>query len=37
MSVAEMSQAAQLGNWFSGNQHMLGLLEEDIFQFMPNT
>ena len=37
MSIAEMTQAARLGNWFSGNQHMMGLLEEDIFQFMPNT
>ncbi|KAJ5742895.1 transcriptional regulator family: Fungal Specific TF [Penicillium manginii] len=36
MSTAEMFQAAQLGNWFSSNQHMLGLLEEDIFQVMPN-
>lgn len=36
MSMDEMWQAAQLGNWFSGNQHMLGLLEEDIFQSMPN-
>lgn len=33
LSVAEMSQAAQLGNWFSGNQYMMGLLEEDLFQF----
>lgn len=36
MSTAEMSQAAQLGNWFSGNQYMMGLLEEDMFQFNPN-
>lgn len=35
MSVAEMSQAAQLGSWFSGNQYMMGLLEEDMFQFNP--
>jgi hypothetical protein len=35
MSMAEMSQAAQLGNWFSGNQYMMGLLEEDMFQFNP--
>lgn len=33
VSVAEMSQAAQLGNWFSGNQYMMGLLEEDLFLF----
>ncbi|CAG8151121.1 unnamed protein product [Penicillium olsonii] len=25
--------AAQLGNWFWGNQYMMGLLEEDISQF----
>ncbi|KAF3396369.1 hypothetical protein F1880_007052 [Penicillium rolfsii] len=36
MSVAEMSQAAQLGSWFSGNQYMMGLLEEDMFQLHPN-
>lgn len=36
MSVAEMSQAAQLGNWFSGNQYMMGLMEEDMFQLNPN-
>lgn len=35
MSMAEMSQTAQLGNWFSGNQYMMGLLEEDMFQFSP--
>lgn len=35
-SMAEMSQAVQLGNWFSGNQYMMGLLEEDLFQFNPN-
>ncbi|KAJ5573733.1 transcriptional regulator family: Fungal Specific TF [Penicillium hispanicum] len=35
-SEAEMSQAAQLGNWFSGNQYMMGLLEEDLFQFNPS-
>jgi hypothetical protein len=32
ISVVEMSQAAQLGSWFSGNQYMMGLLEEDMFQ-----
>ncbi|KAJ5689226.1 hypothetical protein N7462_003618, partial [Penicillium macrosclerotiorum] len=36
MSLAEMSQAAQLGNWYSGNQYMMGLLEEDLFQINPN-
>jgi hypothetical protein len=35
MSMVEMSQAAQLSNWFSGNQYMMGLLEEDMFQFNP--
>ncbi|KAJ5775203.1 uncharacterized protein N7511_000214 [Penicillium nucicola] len=30
---AEMVQAAQLGNWFWGNQYMMGLLEEDLSQF----
>ncbi|KAJ5280356.1 hypothetical protein N7478_005728 [Penicillium angulare] len=35
-SITEISQAAQLGNWFSGNQYMMGLLEEDLFQFNPN-
>lgn len=30
---AEMAQAAQLGNWFWGNQYMMGLLEEDLSQF----
>ncbi|KAJ5919957.1 transcriptional regulator family: Fungal Specific TF [Penicillium verhagenii] len=35
-SEAEMMQAAQLGNWFSGNQYMMGLLEEDYVQFNPN-
>ncbi|KAJ5672818.1 transcriptional regulator family: Fungal Specific TF [Penicillium longicatenatum] len=36
MSEAEMMQTAQLGNWFSGNQYMMGLLEEDLVQFNPN-
>lgn len=36
MPVAGISQAAQLGNWFSGNQYMMGLMEEDMFQFNPN-
>ncbi|KAE9582028.1 hypothetical protein CGMCC3_g1959 [Colletotrichum fructicola] len=26
-------QTAQLGNWFSGSQYMMGLLEEDLSQF----
>ncbi|KAJ5317981.1 hypothetical protein N7508_002489 [Penicillium antarcticum] len=33
---AEMAQAAQLGNWFWGNQYMMGLLEEDLSQFTPS-
>lgn len=36
MPIPELSQAAQLGNWFSGNQYMMGLMEEDMFQFNPN-
>ncbi|KAM0323187.1 hypothetical protein ACHAQA_009037 [Verticillium albo-atrum] len=28
-------QSEQLGNWFSGNQQMMGLLEEDLSQFGP--
>ncbi|EKV10931.1 C6 transcription factor, putative [Penicillium digitatum PHI26] len=27
--------ATQLGNWFWGNQYMMGLLEEDLSQFNP--
>ncbi|KAL2257532.1 hypothetical protein VTK26DRAFT_9511 [Humicola hyalothermophila] len=27
--------ANELGNWFSGNTHILGLLEEDLSQFEP--
>ena len=34
-ATAEMAQAAQLGNWFWGNQYMMGLLEEDLSQFNP--
>jgi hypothetical protein len=29
------SQATELGNWFSGNTHILGLLEEDLSGFEP--
>lgn len=36
MPEAEMIQAAQLGNWFYGNQYMMGLLEEDLVHFNPN-
>jgi hypothetical protein len=28
-------QAAQLGDWFEGGRHMMGLLEEDLSQFQP--
>jgi hypothetical protein len=27
----------QLGSWFSGNQHMMGLLEEDMSLWDPAT
>lgn len=37
VTMGEMSEAAQLGNWFSGNQYMMGLLEEDMFQFNPSS
>lgn len=30
------SQTAQLGNWFSGNQYMMGLLEEDLSLIDPS-
>lgn len=26
----------QLGTWFSGNQYMMGLLEEDLSMFDPS-
>lgn len=29
------SHASDLGNWFSGNTHILGLLEEDLSEFEP--
>jgi len=28
-------QSAQLGDWFEGGRHMMGLLEEDLSQFQP--
>lgn len=31
--AGEMAQAAQLGDWYSGNRYMMGLLEEDLSQF----
>ncbi|BDD58791.1 hypothetical protein MAP00_004041 [Monascus purpureus] len=30
-------QSTQLGNWFSGNRYMMGLLEEDLSQFDPSS
>ncbi|OHX01015.1 fungal specific transcription factor domain-containing protein, partial [Colletotrichum incanum] len=37
MDTGDMSQpalqTAQLGNWYSGSQYMMGLLEEDLSQF----
>jgi hypothetical protein len=29
------AQGSELGNWFSGNTHILGLLEEDLSEFEP--
>lgn len=29
------SQATELGNWFSGNTHIMGLVEEDLSEFEP--
>lgn len=31
----DLGTAAQLGNWFWGNQYMMGLLEEDLSQVNP--
>ncbi|KAK3372107.1 hypothetical protein B0H63DRAFT_401547 [Podospora didyma] len=31
----DINQASQLGNWFSGNRHILGLVEEDPSEFEP--
>jgi hypothetical protein len=31
----EAGNANELGNWFSGNTHILGLLEEDLSEFEP--
>jgi len=31
----DAGQANELGNWFSGNTHILGLLEEDLSEFEP--
>jgi hypothetical protein len=35
--AAGVNQTTQLGDWFSGNRHMMGLLEEDLSQFNPTT
>ncbi|EAW14817.1 putative C6 transcription factor [Aspergillus clavatus NRRL 1] len=34
---ANMMSQTQLGSWFSGNQHMMGLLEEDMSLWDPAT
>ncbi|KAI3400730.1 hypothetical protein diail_1939 [Diaporthe ilicicola] len=36
-NAAAMNQMSQLGDWFSGNRYMMGLLEEDLSQFQPNS
>lgn len=36
-TMAMQHQTSQLGDWFSGNRYMMGLLEEDLSQFHPNT
>lgn len=36
-AMAVQQQTNQLGDWFSGNRYMMGLLEEDLSQFHPNT
>ena len=33
LSPPSMLQSMQLGNWFSGNRYIMGLLEEDLSQF----
>ncbi|KAH8883201.1 hypothetical protein GQ53DRAFT_732750 [Thozetella sp. PMI_491] len=30
-----LNQASQLGDWFSGNRHIMGLMEEDLSDFSP--
>lgn len=32
-----MAQTSQLGDWFSGNNYMLGLLEEDLSGINPSS
>lgn len=36
-SSTALFQSTQLGNWFSGNRYMMGLLEEDLSQFDPSS
>ncbi|KAF3759989.1 hypothetical protein M406DRAFT_95615 [Cryphonectria parasitica EP155] len=36
-AMTASQQTTQLGDWFSGNRYMMGLLEEDLSQFHPNT
>jgi len=31
----DMNQSLRLGNWFSANRHIMGLLEEDLSEFEP--
>ena len=35
-STGPQTHMTQLGNWFSGNQYMMGLLEEDLSIFGPS-
>lgn len=30
-----INQTAQLSDWFSGNMHVMGLMEEDLLDFHP--
>lgn len=36
-AMAVQHQTNQLGDWFSGNRYMMGLLEEDLSQFHPDS
>ena len=33
--VHAINQAPQLGDWFSGNRYVMGLMEEDLLDFNP--
>jgi hypothetical protein len=35
--AAAANQAMHLGDWFSANRHIMGLMEEDLTQFEPTT